>query len=365
MFSLTPPPGRRLLARFGIALAGLAAMAGAAAAQVGMARLALDDLPVTLVYPTAQAGTRQGFGPFQITVAMAAVPSPGQRRLVVLSHGTGGSPLADHDLAATLAGAGFFVAQPSHRGDNNTDSSAAGAESWTARPGEVSRVIDALAGHPAWAPLLRLDRVGVHGMSAGGVTGLAMAGAQWRMLNLIRHCLAHADADPGFCFNGLPTAEAQAARRASYERARNVPEAFLAADIRRLRGGRAPEEGDVRLDPRIAAVTLSVPVAAIFSAESLARIQIPVGLVRAGRDTLLQPGFHTAHVLRQCGACTLLADLPGAGHMDLLSPWPPGVAQAVAAMQAAGGLPEPGFDPAERAAAFRAIAAFFVRQLDP
>ena len=38
-------------------------------------------------------------------------------------------------------------------------------------------------------------------------------------------------------------------------------------------------------------------------------------------------------------------------------------ARAVAAQQARGGWPEPGFDPAARAAAFQAVAAFFAQQL--
>jgi dienelactone hydrolase len=59
----------------------------------------------------------------------------------------------------------------------------------------------------------------------------------------------------------------------------------------------------------------------------------------------------------------LLAQLPGAGHMDLLGPWPAEPARSVAANQPQGGLPEPGFDPAERAAAFEALARFFQQQL--
>jgi hypothetical protein len=35
----------------------------------------------------------------------------------------------------------------------------------------------------------------------------------------------------------------------------------------------------------------------------------------------------------------------------------------VAALQPRGGLPEPGFDPVERAAAFEAVARFFMLQL--
>ena len=336
-----------------------------AQAQVGMATLQVGDLPVTLVYPTAQRALPQAFGPFELTAPRDAAPLPGTRRLVVLSHGTGGSPLADHALAATLARAGFVAAQPLHRGDNYQDSSQAGPASWAQRPLEVTRVIDALASHPQWQGLLALDRVGVHGMSAGGVTALSLAGAQWRLLDLVRHCQAQADADFGFCFSGLVDPQAQAARRASYERARNVPDGLLPAELKVLHGGRTPttDQDEVRPDPRVAAVTLAVPLTAIFSTASLARVRVPVGVVSAGQDTWLLPAFHSTRLLRDCGACTLLSHLPGAAHMDLLSPWPASLARAAAAQQPRGGLPEPGFDARQRDAAFEQIAAFYQREL--
>lgn len=337
--------------------------------HVGRTQMNAGGLPVTLVYPTLQAARNVELGPFVLQVAPDAEPQPGRRRLVVMSHGTGGSSQSDHALAATLARAGFVVAQPLHGGDNYLDASRAGPEAWRTRPQEMSQVIDALAAHPRWQPLLQLDKVGVHGMSAGGVTALSLAGAQWRLLDLVRHCQVHADADLGFCFNGQPDAAAQAVRRASYERVRGVSDAVLPAEMKVLHGGLTPDAAsgrtEIRPDPRIAALTVSVPVAAIFSADSLARIRVPVGVVSAGRDTLLLPEFHSTHLLRHCKSCTLLAELRGAGHFDLLAPWPQAVARNVGALQPRGGLPEPGFEAKERDGAFDAIALFFARQLQP
>ena len=360
--------------RAGLLALTVAFCASQAQAAVGLAQLMVGDLPVTLVYPSDAPAKPFAQGPFVLDVALDGMPTPGRRRLLVLSHGTGGSAASDHELAATLARAGFVVAQPLHAGDNFRDTSQAGPVAWARRPHEVSRVIDALAQHPAWGPLLALDRVGVHGMSAGGVTALSLAGAQWSVLQLVKHCLAHMDTDAGFCFNGAATAEAQAQRRASFESARGVPEDYLPESMKTWHGGRSPGAGpdtgtqagtsfDPRPDPRVAAVSLSVPVAAIFSAESLARIGVPVAVVRAGRDQWLLPRYHADQVLRYCARCMLLAQLPGAGHMDLLGPWPADVARSVAALQPRGGLPEPGFDPVERAAAFEAVARFFMLQL--
>ena len=317
-------------------LIGGLALCAAAQAQVGLATLVVGDMPVTLVYPTAQVARPVAFGPFELMVAPDAPPLPGVRRLVVLSHGTGGSTTADHDLAATLALAGFLVAQPLHPGDNYRDASRAGPAAWATRPQEVTRVIDALAQH-----------------------------AQWRVLDLVRHCAAQADADAGFCFNGLPDAAARAARKAQFERSQGVPEAYFPADVTAVHGGRSPAAAgdELRPDPRVAAVTVAVPVAAIFSSASLGRLRVPVGVVAASQDTMLMPAFHSARLLRDCPSCTLLADLRGAAHMDLVAPWPASVASSTAARQYLGALPAPGFETRLRDAAFVNIAAFYQREL--
>lgn len=340
----------------------------AAAAQVAITQWQAPTLarPVTIVYPTLTPTRATTFGPFTIEVASDAPPTPGRHRLVVLSHGTAGSPLADHALAARLARAGFVVAQLVHDGDNHLDRRLAGPESFRLRPVEAMHVINALAADAAWSPRLNLSKVGVHGMSAGGVTALSLAGAQWRTLNLVRHCLSHPQDDEGFCYQGARTAEERAERQARFDRARLWPEFVLPAELTTWHGGRSPasERDDPRPDPRIASVTAAVPVAAIFSEDSLRRIRVPVGVVSAGLDAVLAPRFHSGRVLAHCASCELLADLP-AGHFDLLWPWPEEVAKAVAAQQWRGGEPTPGFDAGLRDQAHDRIVAFHRRHLLP
>jgi predicted dienelactone hydrolase len=361
---------RRLMRRLTTLAMGLAATLGFAVpaqAQVGLTEWRAGALPVTLVYPTQAPAGPHSIGPFRIDVALNAAPLAQRQRLVVLSHGTGGSAVADHALAATLARAGFVVAQPLHAGDNWQDTTQPGPPSFERRPQEVIQVIDALAQDPQWSARLALDKVGVHGMSAGGVTGLTLAGGQWRLLNLVRHCNAHPVADEGFCFQGTPDGPARAERQARFDKARWWPDFVLPASLKTVHGGRTPtaEAPDPRPDARVAAVSLAVPLAAIFSPESLARIRIPVGVVSAQRDELLLPRFHSGHVLAHCKTCTLLGDLPGAGHFDLLWPWPESVARDVAAAQVRGGLPVPGFDPRRREDAHARIAAFHRQHLLP
>ncbi|MBS7806727.1 hypothetical protein [Variovorax sp. PCZ-1] len=342
------------------------ACGSAAQAQIGMSRIQAGAVPVTMIYPTEAIASPVSIGPFVLNVSRDAQPVAKVHRLIVLSHGSGGSDVSDHHLASTLARAGFVVAQPLHAGDNFRDASKAGPAAFQTRPREVTQVIDALSQHPIWSARLKLDQVGVHGMSAGGVTGLALAGAQWRTLNLVQHCNRVQDADEGFCYQGAASGTARRERQASMLRAQNVPEMFLPEEIKTSYGGLTPQSGntEVRPDVRIAAVTLSVPVAAIFSTESLAHIKIPVGLVTAKNDQVLVPRFHSDYVLTNCRSCQQLVDLP-AEHFDLLAPWPEAVAREVAASQVRGGMPTPGFDAKLRDAAFAKIVQFHLKHLSP
>jgi predicted dienelactone hydrolase len=338
---------------------------------VGMRQIQSNGMTITLVYPTAAAAQDVTYGAFTVQIASNAAPLPadstaasGKRALIVLSHGTAGSALPEHTLAATLARAGFVVAQPEHRGDNWQDFSKAGPKSWKTRPQDVSETIDAVARDTELAELVDTRRVGVHGMSAGGVTGLVLAGAQWRMLNLIQHCAQNLDEDIGFCLNGLgQRPERQPQRRRQFEMARGAPEQYMPANLKVAFGGQGVEASDPRPDQRVVAVSLAVPVGVIFTPESLARMRIPVGLSTSGDDGVLLPRFHSQHVLRHCKTCTTLSDHPQAGHFDWLSPWPASIAQSVAATQMRGGLPKPEFTDADRQKAFDQIAVFFQQKL--
>ncbi len=350
----------------------------ASQAQVGMRLMASGGMPITVVYPTVSAARTLTQGPFVLQVASNAPPLPmasGKRRLIVLSHGTAGSAWPDHALATTLAHAGFAVAQPEHRGDNWQDFSRAGPQSWQTRPQDVSDTIDAVAHDPVLGPLVDTRRVGVHGMSAGGVSGLALAGAQWRMLDLTQHCAQHMDEDIGFCLNGLAgQAVQQMLRKEQFAMARMLTEGTAPAFLKTLHGGKTAgpsqytktePQADPRPDPRVAAVSLLVPVGAIFTPESLARIRIPVGLTVAEADQVLVPRFHSQHVLQHCRGCRVLSHHAGAGHFDWLAPWPAELARNVAATQMRGGLPHAEFTSVQRQSGFDLIAAFFLQELPP
>lgn len=204
-------------------LLGLFAWGHSALAQVGLREIQSHGMPIRVLYPSAEANKPLKNGTFAFEAAPDAPALPGAHRLVVLSHGSGGSQIEGHALAATLVRAGFVVAQPLHRGDNFQDFSQAGPASWQTRPDEISETIHALSQDATLGPMLQTDRVGVHGMSAGGVTALALAGAQWRMIDLIHHCNEHLDADIGFCLYGLKTSPAmQLFRRFQFALTREI-----------------------------------------------------------------------------------------------------------------------------------------------
>ena len=319
-------------------------------AQTGMMELKGAAMPITLVYPTAATATVQSLGAFQIKVALGGAPIKGNGRLIVLSHGTAGGAITSFDLAATLAAAGFVVASPEHHGDNWRDQTLAGPQSWKLRPFEVSKTINAVMADARFAPLLDAGKVGVHGMSAGGVSALAQAGGQWSIASLVRHCGANLKADAGFCFYGLRTPEEREKRAQSFAVSSNLP-----AALETLHGG--PPDRDVR----VAAVALSVPLAAVFTAASLAGIRIPVGIVEATDDDVLVPRFHSSRVLAVCASCKAIDTLAGANHFDVLSPWPDAIGQSMAAL--GGAAHGSTFDRARLSATYKRISAFFEQNL--
>ena len=306
------------------------------------------DGPVTLYYPTqtpAQAVTR---GPFTLTLAEGAPPVRGNGRLIVISHGSGGGPWAHADLARSLVQAGFVVALPLHRSDNYQDTSKPGPDSWTLRPIEVSHAIDALGRDPRFAPLLKLDKVGVYGMSAGGHTALSMAGGRWSPARLKQHCEANLEGDFQTCV-GLIT-------RLSGGILDGLKKWVALAVIRQRFDDATPREHN---DPRVAAVVAGVPSSADFDLASLAAPRVPLGLVTAQQDRWLVPRYHSDRVLQACKPCEHLVDLPTAGHGALLSPLPPGLSGLLGDLL----NDPPGFDRSVMPEVDHKITAFFVRHL--
>ncbi len=333
--------------------------AGALIGLAAQAAVGLDELPgsegdgpVTVFYPSSSPAQAVQRGRLTLSVAPQGAPERGNGRLLVLSHGSGGEPWSQSDLALALAGAGFVVALPEHAGDNWRDHSKIGPESWKLRPLEVSRAIDVLGRDARFAPLLDLQRVGVYGMSAGGHTTLTLAGGRWSPARLRDHCAAHLAEDFAACTGG----------------ASELTGGWLDGLKQGIAGFiiRHKLQDDTlygHTDPRIRAAVAAVPFAVDFDLGSLAQPVVPLALIEAGQDRWLRPQFHSGPVLAACSSCTRLALLPTGGHGALLAPLPP-----------ADKLPErierlladpPGFDRAELPALYQRIAGFFRQHLQP
>ena len=300
--------------RFLLASLALMTFAHAAhAATVGTLTLPADQAggAVTLFYPTAAAGKAQTRGDLQLMLAPDAPPSPGNGRLIAVSHGSGGGPWVHTALAKALVDAGFTVVLPLHRGDNWQDDGHPGPDSWKLRPAEISHAIDRVAADPRFAGL-RLDRVGAFGMSAGGHTMLSLAGGAWSPERFRAHCEQHLAEDFPGCI-GLATHLTGGGL--------DGLKLWLAQRVLNWKFG-DDTAAQTYSDPRIAAVVAGVPLAADFDPASLAAPRVPLGLVTAGRDRWLPARLHSDVVLAACAGCERLADLPDAGHGALLAPPP-------------------------------------------
>lgn len=343
---------RRML----LAVAAFATSTGALAAN-GLAVLpaAAGLGPVTLLYPTQATPSALRRGPFTVQAAVDAIPARGNGRLVVLSHGSGGAVWPQFDLASALVAAGFTVAMPLHKGDNFEDTADAGPVSWARRPQEVSQTIDAVAALAApggrLAPLqLDLQRVGAYGMSAGGLTALALAGGRWSPALLAQHCEAHIEEDFPACVGLSTELTGGVLDGAKIHIAKRVIHAKLGSDT----AWRSWTE------PRIAAVVSAVPMAALFDMASLASPRVPLGLVRAGQDAWLAPRWHSDAVRAACAErCTLLVDMAQGGHGSILSPAATGLSGALGRLL----NDPPGFERNSLPAVYQRIAGFFEKQL--
>lgn len=323
----------------------------AARAGMGMAELAASATsgPVTVFYPSEGGEAAVARGPFRFDTALDAPPSPGHRRLVVISHGSPSSPWVHVDLARALVAAGFTVAMPEHEGDNARSHGDSGPTSWKRRPLEVSRAIDRLAQEPRWSKALDFGAVGMFGMSAGGHTALVLAGGRWSPSRLLAHCQAHLDDDfhacagPSFSLDGGLLDGAKKA----------IVRTVIASKL-----GDPAWYGHV--DPRITAIVSGVPFAADFDLESLRRPVAALALLSARGDRWLVPRFHSDAVLAACPSCLHLLDLPTGGHGALISNLPPDLSGDVGSLVA----DPPAFQRAvEVPKVNAAVVGFFQREL--
>jgi predicted dienelactone hydrolase len=310
-----------------------------------------DGKMTTVFYPSSGTEVPVRHGPFNLSWVPDGQAIPGNRHLVVISHGSGGSPWVHADLARALVRRGFTVAIPLHQGDNYLDPSEPGPPSWRKRPQEISNAIDAVSSHALLAKHLTFDSVGIFGGSAGGHTALSLAGGQWSDQRFKAHCESYIEQDFSSCVGFTTLLKG------------NWLDGLKIWFAKRIIASRFTDETVQHYqDPRIKAAVAMVPFAADFIPESLSQPRVTLGLVTAEKDINQIPRFHVEAVRKACAAnCELVLDLPDGGHGAMLSPMPPLEPDRIGSYLL--GDP-PSFDRARRIPELNdRIADFFIRNL--
>jgi len=260
----------------GILSMALSPNAAGASDNVGVRQIAAPseergtNLEATVWYPAQPGGesTMLGDSPFFIgTPAMRNAPIiDGKFPLILLSHGAGlgGSPQAMSWMAAALAEHGFVVAAPRHPGNSGMDRSAAETMKIWLRPADLTATLNAVEKDAFFQDHVDEDKVGVLGLSMGGSTALAIAGAQLDPTLLAGYC----DTD------------ARNASLCGWVRASGVD--LHAIDMRSaVRDNR---------DPRIRfAMAIDPAPVDTFEFDSFSKTSIPVDLINLGAPDKIPP----------------------------------------------------------------------------
>lgn len=328
-----------------LAAAVVATVAGVAILQVVTAErpsrpVAIDQVAVrapgqrpvmvTLVYPTRSKPRLVWTGAGFTLISPRGEMAPGRRPLIILSHGTGASPLSHIDTALKLAEAGYVVAAPLHGGDNFADQSAVGGPDWIqGRARDLATTADFLLGR--WDRRAGLDsgRVGVFGFSAGGVTALVAVGAKPDLSLVGPHC----------------------AQRPEF-----------VCQLYGKSAAAAPGGPAWTVTPVIRAAVIVAPgLGFTLPPERLSGVAVPVQLWQGEADVNVPPATN-AEVVRQGLKSPVDYRLtPGAGHFSFLAPCTLAAKVLMPRMLCAD---RPGFDRAAFHRRFNAaVVAFFDRSL--
>jgi len=265
------------------------------------------DLEVTVWYPAQAGGTPVVLGEsvfFQGTPALRDAPvAAGKFPLILLSHGAGlaGNPQAVAWIAAPLARQGFVVAAPTHPGNSGKNRSAAETMKIWMRPADLSATLDAMERDSFFKTHLDPGQVGALGLSMGGGTALAIAGARIDPQRLAGYCdtdLRNASLCQWVRQSGvdLHTLDLQSAGRDNQDR--------------RIRFAMA-------IDP--------APID-VFAFKSFSGISIPVALVNLGQPGRI-PATADASQAARAIALARYATITDASHFSMFAECKPGASE--------------------------------------
>lgn len=257
---------------------------------VGSRQLTLKDelmnisFPIFVHYPTHYESKPTAFGPYVIDVSVNADIAEGKFPLVIISHGTGGSPLLYRTLSLFLAKNGYVVAMIEHYGNNRLNNELEGKnENFVNRLRHLTQTIDYLFSDKEFAKCLQKDNVAVIGHSIGANTALVLAGGE---------PISYSD--------------------------------YIRQFGQTLHMGEETNEMSFILDERIKAAVLFALTPGWFTGDnSLKNIKIPVRIYNAEKDDYIP--YNQVESFLEVAKTNPLIDfklVKDAGHFSFLSPFP-------------------------------------------
>lgn len=236
--------------------------------------------PMLVMYPTDRPEQEERLGPYMLDLARGAEPLAEACPLVLISHGTGGSPLVYRTLARHLARNGFIVGMPEHPYNNRNDNSLEGTiQNLAYRPRHLRMAIDWFFEHKRISRYIMSNTVSVIGHSLGGYTALAAAG-------------------------GIP---ASFPRESSDGQSRTI---------------------EVVPDQRIKSLVLLAPASVWFRTDGALRaVNLPILMLDAEKDEYT-PSFHAQIIVGGVADPNKIQyrTVENAGHFSFLSPFPKSMA---------------------------------------
>jgi predicted dienelactone hydrolase len=223
--------------------------------QMGARTLQFEDtsrkrpVPVELWYPAALS-TKDPAPKELIAVAETGKKYP----LVLLSHGHGGDRLSLSWLADSLVQEGFIVASVEHHGNSRHSYNPMASLRFWERPRDVSFALNQLLKEPSLKGKIDTDRIGFVGYSLGGMTGLALAGAEAQNVKqiVLQQQANYKEIDPELV-ETIDFSQAQVSFK----------------------------------EPRIKAMVLLAPATFVYPPQSLKNVKIPTALVVSIADEVL------------------------------------------------------------------------------
>jgi predicted dienelactone hydrolase len=239
---------------------------------------------VIVQYPTYESSKPTSFGPYIMDVAIEAEIAEGKFPLIIVSHGTGGSPLLYRTISTFLARNGYVVAMIEHYGNNRTNNELEGEnKNFTNRLRHITQTIDYLFSDNQFSKHFQKDSVAVIGHSIGANTAMVLVGGE-----------------PISYTNYL-------------EKFGHTPHM-----------AKEPEEMELIIDTRIKAVVLLALAPGWFTGDrSLENVRIPMLLFNAEKDDYISDSqtklFFEIAKANPLINCQIVEN---AGHFSFLSPFP-------------------------------------------